>query len=182
MRYRHQQSSHTYDKEYLAHVTEVRAMALTVPVEVGEDEDPLKDDENVLEYVAQQMIQAERAQKRSNRGIVVVPEGEHLIDDEVQALIAAIHRDYDGVVLKDRIEPDPPVRGPFGEGKIELKPGATAKKQRPIQEGVKYRRTVMLRRNFPRCKVPRTATARSMNFHMPCAPEVFNSAQKWATE
>jgi hypothetical protein len=47
----------------------------------------------------------------------------------VEELRAGLHADYDGTVLVDEIDQDPPVRGPHCEGKIFLKPGAKPKKQ-----------------------------------------------------
>jgi hypothetical protein len=43
-----------------------------------------------------------------------------------------IHETYDDVVLRDKIEPDPPIRGPVGWAEIKIKPGYTPKKARAI--------------------------------------------------
>jgi hypothetical protein len=43
-----------------------------------------------------------------------------------------IHETYDDVVLRDKIEPNPPVRGPVGWAEIKIKPGFTPQKARPI--------------------------------------------------
>ena len=54
--------------------------------------------------------------------------------DDVQALREALHRDFDDQVLREEIRPNPPVRGgpEIGYARLDLQPGAVAKKQRPI--------------------------------------------------
>ena len=48
------------------------------------------------------------------------------------ALRDAIHRDYDNIVLRQEVYPNPPERGPLGYAHIHLKPGAQPVKARPI--------------------------------------------------
>jgi hypothetical protein len=43
-----------------------------------------------------------------------------------------IHDTYDDIVLRDKIEPEPPIRGPVGWAEIKIKPGFTPKKERSI--------------------------------------------------
>jgi hypothetical protein len=43
-----------------------------------------------------------------------------------------IHDAYDEIVLRDKIEPDPPIRGPIGYAEIKIKPGFTPKKGKQI--------------------------------------------------
>ena len=43
-----------------------------------------------------------------------------------------IHRDYDGVVLREEIIPDPPVRGMFGYANIPLQNDAVPQRQKPF--------------------------------------------------
>ena len=52
---------------------------------------------------------------------------------EVEKLRAQILQEYQDTVFADRHNSDPPVRGPFGEATIELKPGVTPVKQRPFR-------------------------------------------------
>ena len=53
---------------------------------------------------------------------------------DVDALRAALHATYDGVVLCEEIKPNPPVREnpEIGYARLTLRPGAVSKKQRPI--------------------------------------------------
>ena len=43
-----------------------------------------------------------------------------------------IHREYDGVVLREEIVPDPPVRGMFGYAHIPLQENAVPQRQKPF--------------------------------------------------
>ena len=56
--------------------------------------------------------------------------GEH--ESLVKELREALHSDYDGVVFRNSVFPNPPIRGPHCEAQIFLKPGAQPKKQRAI--------------------------------------------------
>ena len=51
----------------------------------------------------------------------------------VERLRAKAMEEYQGRVFSTKAVRDPPVRGPFGEASITLKPGVTPKKQRPFQ-------------------------------------------------
>ena len=44
---------------------------------------------------------------------------------EVEKIKNAILKDYEQTVFADKHDSDPPIRGPFGEATIELKPGVT---------------------------------------------------------
>ena len=118
-------------EDHQAYIAQARAMGLTLPTQAGAPEEGLFEDEDTLAYIATQLSHAER--EAQVQGVILVPEGEGEGDEEVKRLIENIHKDYDGEVLCEKVPPGPrPVRGPFGEGEIELKPGARAKKQRPI--------------------------------------------------
>jgi hypothetical protein len=57
----------------------------------------------------------------------------------VEELHTKIHKDYDGVVLRDQVIPNPPVRGPNGYANITLKEGAVPQRQKPFrQHGEKH--------------------------------------------
>ena len=100
-----------------------RAVDLKLLMGVNElDDESLYEDEDALWEIARRV-----------RGIVVVPQGEEVHTDRAKELAAKIRADYEGIVLRDRIWDEKPVRGPFGEGTIELKPVAVPKKQRAIQ-------------------------------------------------
>ena len=63
----------------------------------------------------------------------------------------ALFTEYQGLVFKDRVSPDPPKRGPQGEAVIEIKPGSEAKKQRPIQlSGVRREAFITLTKEWLR--------------------------------
>ena len=60
-------------------------------------------------------------------------------DPLVEELRTKIHTDYDGVVLRDQVIPNPPVRGPNGYANITLKEGAVPQRQKPFrQHGEKH--------------------------------------------
>ena len=115
----------------MKHLTEVRALKLSLPTEVGEEDEELYEDHEALQSVAAVLT---RHRPTQIAGVVEVPENQTLEDKRVQEMIEALHREFDGTVLRDAIFPDPPIRGPHGEGHIEIKHGAVAKKQRPIRQ------------------------------------------------
>ena len=53
--------------------------------------------------------------------------------EDVEALRQQILQDYADSVFADHHNHDPPIRGPFGEATITVKPGVTPVKQRPFQ-------------------------------------------------
>jgi hypothetical protein len=56
------------------------------------------------------------------------------LDGEMAATLRAkMLGEYQGTVFSNKSVRDPPVRGPFGEATITLKPGVTPRKQRPFQ-------------------------------------------------
>ena len=122
-------------------VDEVRAMQLALPWIEGNDdeeepdlgEESLREDEDVQEEVARVFLESASLPPSSAQGIVVVPPGEQATGETVDRLRAAIRKDYEGRVLRDQIWFDKPPRGPFGEGRIELKPGTVPKKQHAIR-------------------------------------------------
>lgn len=133
-------------QEPLAWVAKVRAMNLAVPAEAAEEEeDPLYEDEEALEYVASQMMkwEGEGDELRDPPGpparvgsLILVPEeGEAPSEEEklVRELVEGIERDYGGAVLREDVPPENIIpRGPHGEGRIVIKPGCQARKIRPI--------------------------------------------------
>ena len=61
------------------------------------------------------------------------------VGDKVDQIRSSILEDYKNSVFKNKHDSDPPVRGPFGEATIELKPGVTPCKQRPYKiHGQRY--------------------------------------------
>jgi len=70
--------------------------------------------------------------KRPVHKVIQVPEGTKEPDSTARKLIDGIHETFDGSVLRDTVWPNPPVRGPHGYGRIELKEGAEAKKMHHI--------------------------------------------------
>ena len=124
-----------------AQVAQVRAMDLEIPTEAGDSDQSLREDEAALWYIAKQLRKAAgegvtdeaHAQAARIQGVVAVPPSEKELDPLVLAKIEALHTDFDGKVLRDKIFPgEQPIRGPLGEGRIELKVGAIAQKQRAI--------------------------------------------------
>ena len=62
----------------------------------------------------------------------VVVAGEPIEDERVKGLCEKICADYRSSVFSDLAPKERPIRGPFGEAIIELKPGAQPVKQRPF--------------------------------------------------
>ena len=52
--------------------------------------------------------------------------------ERIEKMRENIHRDYDGVVLREEIVPDPPVRGMFGYAHIPLLENAIPQRQKPF--------------------------------------------------
>jgi len=62
-------------------------------------------------------------------------EGHQVVGDEekrVEVYRAKIKEDFDGAVFGSKVPKDPPVRGLFGEARIDLKEGATPVRQKPF--------------------------------------------------
>ena len=122
------------DQDFATAVNGVRALNLTLPTEGTGEEECLYEDEDTLQEIAQNLgAVGERVEVN---GVVVVPEeeGECAFDDpRIKDWVEQIHKEYHEF-LRETIYPDSPVRGPYGEGRIELKPGAQAKKQRQIRQ------------------------------------------------
>ena len=88
------------------------------------------EDEEALEYLATQL---KEPNPNAVWGVITVPEGQTADDQTVKALVEALHRDFDGIVLRENVPPENIIpRGPHGEGHIRIKPGYQAKTQRPI--------------------------------------------------
>ena len=111
-------------------------MALTLPADAGEDEEPLLEDEDALLYVAKSLGES---LVPTHHGVISVPEGEEVpVHPLVKALRERLHEKFDGTVFRDSVIPDPPERYTLGYGIIELIPGAEPQSQRPIpQQGVR---------------------------------------------
>ena len=114
-------------------IMELSKMMLFVPHEVQKVHlDFLSNQE--LEVVARQ-VWKEKGQNRSCN-LVVTPEKGELPEgwdrERIQKMRERIHRDYDGVVLREEIVPDPPVRGMFGYAHIPLQENAVQQRQTPF--------------------------------------------------
>ena len=119
------------DLEEEALTAEVRAWNLCVPTEVGEPlEDYLFHDDDAVRYIASilRVAGGDRQVKR----VVQVPGASSSTNPKVGRLIEGIRAAYDGTVLRESVWPNPPVRGPHGYGRIELKEYAEAKKMHHI--------------------------------------------------
>ena len=66
------------------------------------------------------------------------------LNDGVEERRPQILEEYADTVFSGKITGSPPVRGPFGEAEINLKPGAVPVRQRPFQI-VGERRTAWLK-------------------------------------
>ena len=92
----------------------------------------MADDVDALEFVAEKLRLDKRVEAQA-RSVVQVPEEAVQPDPLVDKLVAALHRDYDGTVLREDVPPEYIIpRGPHGYGRIDLKPGARPKKSRHI--------------------------------------------------
>ena len=111
-------------------IHEIRKWRVEIPGEVGEENEPLYADEEVLEHIATQVSKTPTFHVRS---IVQAVGEEKEGNTTIQTLIETLHKDYDGVVLRPDVPPENIIkRGPYGEGTIEIKPGYPPKNQRPI--------------------------------------------------
>ena len=81
-----------------------------------------------IRMIAQAIAEAEKL--THVRGIIQEFPSEEPEDHRVEEYRAKIHQKYDGIVLKEEVDPDPPVRGPYGEAKILLKEGAVPQRQK----------------------------------------------------
>ena len=114
------------DEEFL----QVQKMLLEVPQEgICTKSDFLSQEEN--ELVFQNL-------KENPKGtqISIIEAHSTLTDDEEKAetFRKKIHDDYDGVVLRNEVPPDPPVRGMYGYAYIPLKDGAVPQRQKPFYQ------------------------------------------------
>ncbi len=118
-----------------ARVNQVRALSLTIPGEGDEEEEPLFDDEDALGVLADQWGEDNESEDENLRGnsVILPPPEDPEPDPKVTELIEAIHRDYDGSVLRTDVPKKNIIpRGPHGEGKIEIRPGCIPKRCHPI--------------------------------------------------
>ena len=83
-------------------VDKVRAMQLHVPSGVGEGEDPLFEEEETLDFLATKLREP---LEKSVWGVITVPEDQVNDDEVIKKLVEAIHRDYDGTVLRENVPP-----------------------------------------------------------------------------
>ena len=93
------------------------------------DEDvrrPAKLTEEELAIIQENVEKAERAINS-----IVLTRGDCAVDDpRVEHLRAKLHEDYDGIVLRDEVIPNPPERGEYGYAYIPLKEGAVPQRQK----------------------------------------------------
>ena len=70
--------------------------------------------------------------ERTQAAIEVTKNNGMVNAEKIKKLREAIHRDYDGTVMREGIWPDPPVRGLYGEAYIPLIEGAVPQRQKPF--------------------------------------------------
>ena len=105
---------------------ELRKMSMTVEKVSGEERSEKK-----LHMLAEQLCGENASAAKFCNSIVV---GSGAIDHQkLEQLRQKLLKDYDGCVFGDRTPGSPSIRGPFGEAKIHLKPGAVPVKQRMCQ-------------------------------------------------
>ena len=82
-----------------------------------------------LEIIQNELDKCESCQVNS----IIMTRGDcALKDPRVEDFRKKIHDDYDGVVLRDEVISDPPVRGDYGNAYIPLKDGAVPQRQNPL--------------------------------------------------
>jgi hypothetical protein len=82
-------------------------------------------------YLGEKLQKAEENHVRS----VVIAKGDcEQEDPRIEGLRQKIHEEYDGVVLRTEVIPNPPVRGVNGEAMIILKEGAVPQRQKPFRQ------------------------------------------------
>ena len=89
-----------------------------------------KDEEKELVQLARHIATSEHAEAFV-RGEVIVENPR--MGPEVEALRQKFLADYKDSVFDIKVRGPSPIRGPFGEATIKLRPGAILKKQRPYQ-------------------------------------------------
>ena len=92
--------------------------------------DDEKDEEKELVQLARHIATSEHAEAFV-RGVVIAENPK--VGPEVEALRQKFLADYKDSVFDIKVRGPPPIRGPFGEATIKLRPGAIPKKQRPYQ-------------------------------------------------
>ena len=85
-----------------------------------------------LDDLAKTIIRMDGFEKAQSFVRSVVQTGNHMTSEKVQILIDKIVTDYAQTVFTKENPKVRPIRGPFGEATIELKPGAQPVKQQPI--------------------------------------------------
>ena len=92
--------------------------------------DDEKDEEKELVQLARHIATSEHAEAFV-RGVVIAENPK--VGPEVEALRQKFLADYKDSVFDIKVRGPPPIRGPFGEATIKLRPGAIPKKQRPYK-------------------------------------------------
>ena len=100
-------------------------------------DDDLFEDEDVLNYSADQLVLGDYDEKQVRSVVEVPPEPDFTpeVQAQIDRIVEGIHRDYDDVVIRKDVPPEYLVpKGPEGlaEGTITIKPGYSPKLQRPI--------------------------------------------------
>jgi hypothetical protein len=103
---------------------------LTCPT-AGEFSQEVQLNKEEKKYLRENLQKAEETHVRS----VVIAKGDcEKEDPRIEGLRQKIHEEYDGVVLRTEVIPNPPVRGVNGEAMIILKEGAVPQGQKPFRQ------------------------------------------------
>ena len=83
------------------------------------------------EYVREKIVEHDQLHVQT----VVVAKGDSAEENPfVEELRKKVHLEYDGVVLRNEVIPDPPVRGLHGNAFITLKEGAVPQRSKPFRQ------------------------------------------------
>jgi len=115
---------------------QVSKLGLMLPECGEEDEEPSYLSVKEVRHVAHKIFVAENA-KKSGRKVspVFISQGGGNMDERVESLREALHKDFDGSVLRDDLPPlkNLPDRGPYGYAYIPLKENAVPQRQKPFR-------------------------------------------------
>ena len=106
-------------------------MQMHVPL-TGFDVRPDVLDKDDLEEVMRQV--SRKGEENQVRSLISSPGDWPGGSQETDKYREAIHRDYDGTVLREDVLPNPPVRGQYGYAYLPLKDGAVPQRQKPFTQ------------------------------------------------
>ena len=108
------------------------------PYEFGEEEWEeiaehlvrVDEEEQAINFLCQSHIANSGTPEKANVDTVI--EGKEMENEFLEELRKKFREKYRETVFRDKVWADPPIRGPYGEAKLEMKPGIVPHIQRPF--------------------------------------------------